>query len=222
MPLPAAPLKYTRRLAREDVYAQLSAWIIEGTFQPGETLRDQDIARRLEVSRTPVREALRRLEDEGFVETALNRWTRVAPLNPVMAAELYPVIETLETLALRLAAPHLGSQDHDELERINLRLKVALLAGDIRAAVQADTEFHAVWVTRSGNTALRQTLTDLKRKLQRIELAYFDHEASARSSVSEHAELIQALRRGRLDAAEGALKQNWIGSLQRLDLSLKR
>ena len=221
MPVPASLLKHTRRLAREDVYVQLSAWIIEGTLQPGETLRDQDIAERLDVSRTPVREALRRLEDEGFVETALNRWTRVAPLDPVTAAELYPVIETLEVLALRLAFPHLDSQDYGELEGINLRLEEGLRAGDVRAAVLADSEFHAVWINRAGNAALRQTLLDLKRKLQRIELAYFDHQASARASVAEHADLIQTLRHGRLDAAEGALRQNWIGSLQRLDLSLK-
>ncbi|CAM4029166.1 GntR family transcriptional regulator [Deinococcus marmoris] len=221
MPLPDAPLRPIRRLAREDVYDQLSRWIIEGVLQPAEPLRDQDIAERMGVSRTPVREALRRLEDEGLVETALNRWTRISPLDPARAAELYPVIEVLETLALHLALPHLGPEAFETLGAINGRLGQALLAGDARSAVQADTDFHAVWITRADNTELQGTLHTLKRKLQRIELAYFDHQASAQASIHEHAALVEALQAGQMAAAESALRQNWQGSLQRLGVQMR-
>ncbi len=73
MPLPQSKNKLSRTLAREEVYGRLRAWIIDGRLGPRELLRDQDIAAIVGVSRTPVREALRRLEDEGLVETALNR-----------------------------------------------------------------------------------------------------------------------------------------------------
>ena len=102
MPLPQSESKLSRTLAREEVYCRLRAWIIDGRLRPGELLRDQDIAATVGVSRTPVREALRRLEDEGLVETALNRWTRVAPIDIGKAAEIYAIVEALELFALEL------------------------------------------------------------------------------------------------------------------------
>ena len=103
MPLPQSESKLSRTLAREEVYGRLRAWIIDGRLRPGELLRDQDIAATVGVSRTPVREALRRLEDEGLVETALNRWTRVAPIDVGKAAEIYAIVEALELFALETA-----------------------------------------------------------------------------------------------------------------------
>lgn len=216
MPIPTATPKRVRSLAREDVYAQLSTWIIEGVLRPEEPLRDQDIAERLGVSRTPVREALRRLEDEGLVETALNRWTRVAALDATQAAELYPVVAALEHLALSLAFPGFTAQDLDHLHDLDGRLRLALEHREAQAAVAADTGFHDVWISGSGNGELQQTLWTLKRKLRRIELAYFQTGSAGQASLGEHAVLLEALRAQDLEAALRALHRNWQGSLQRL------
>lgn len=216
MPLPSAIPARPRALAREDVYHQLSTWIIDGTLQPEEPLRDLDIAGRLGVSRTPVREALRRLEDEGLVQTALNRWTRVSPLSLAQAAALYPVVEALEVLALRLAAPALTAPDYARLHTLNTRLTQALQARDAGAAVDADTAFHDHWISKSGNPELQRTLDGLKRKLRRIERAYFDASSAGEASVAEHAAITGALAAGDLDRALQALQANWQGSLQRL------
>lgn len=220
MPIPPTAPKRARSLAREDVYWQLSAWIIDGTLQPEELLRDQDIAGQLGVSRTPVREALRRLEDEGFVETALNRWTRVAPLRAAHAAELYPIVEALEILALRLAAPLLTAQDLTALHELDLQLQQALCAGDAGQAVDADTAFHDAWIFRSGNSELQQTLRGLKRKLRRVELAYFHAVTAGQASLEEHAAILAALQTGDTEQAVQAIQDNWRGSLSRLQRSL--
>lgn len=220
MPIPPSAPRRVRSLAREEVYARLSAWIIDGTLRGGEALRDQDIAAQLGVSRTPVREALRRLEDEGLVETALNRWTRVAPLRAGQAAELYPVVEALEGLALRLALPALTAQDLVVLERLNLRLQQAARERDAQGAVEADTAFHDLWIERSGNRELQHTLRALKRKLRRLELAYFDAADLGLASLAEHAALLDALRAGNPEQAVSALQANWQGSLGRLQRSL--
>lgn len=217
MPIPPTAPKHTRSLAREDVYRQLSTWIIDGTLAPGEPLRDQDIAAQLGVSRTPVREALRRLEDEGLVETALNRWTRVAALRDEQPGELYPVVETLEVLALQLALAHLTEGDLEYLRDLNVQLREALQHQDARGAVEADTAFHDVWITASGNRELQQTLRALKRKLRRIELAYFNAASFGEASLDEHAAILGALRKGDTAAAQHALKANWLGSLRRLE-----
>lgn len=216
MPLPAHAAKLERALARDEVYIQLRDWIVQGALQPEEALRDQDIARRLGVSRTPVREALLRLEVEGFVETAHNRWTRVAPLDLAHAAELYPLIETLDVFALEQAGPHLTTEHLALMERANQELRSALARHDAVGAVSADNRFHDIWVDQAENHELCVTLGQLKLKLRRVELAYFDGEARAQRSLAEHATIITALRARRWTEATDALHQNWSGSLARL------
>lgn len=215
MPLPDTP-RLPRTLAREEVYARLRDWIVGGVLPPGEVLRDQDIAARLGVSRTPVREALRRLEDEGFVETALNRWTRVAPLDLTRAAELYGLIEALDVLALEQAGPGLTAEHLRRLEEANADLARALGEHSAARALSADDAFHEVWVTAAGNRTLAEVLGPLKVKLRRVELAYFGHEMRGEHSLGEHALMIEALRAGQWARASDLLRRNWRGSLEQL------
>src|SRR5271167_4539785 len=149
MPLPQSESKLSRTLAREEVYRRLRAWIIEGKLRPGELLRDQDIAATVGVSRTPVREALRRLEDEGLVETALNRWTRVAPIDMGQAAETYALVETLELFALETAMSRLIGPDLARMREANQAMRRAAEMQDPATAVIADESFHEVWIERA-------------------------------------------------------------------------
>lgn len=156
MPLPDTP-RLPRTLAREEVYARLPDWTVRGAAR-GEVLRDQDIAARLGVSRTPVREARRRLEDEGFVEIALNRWTRVAPLDLTRAAKLYPVIEALDVLALEQAGPRLTRDHLRRLEEANAGLARALVEHDATQALAVDDAFHQVSAEAAGHRTLTEVL----------------------------------------------------------------
>ena len=116
----------------------------DGRLRPGELLRDQDIAATVGVSRTPVREALRRLEDEGLVETALNRWTRVAPIDIGKAAEIYAIVEALELFALETAIKRLTAQDVTRMREANQAMRRAAELQDPATAVIADESFHEV------------------------------------------------------------------------------
>jgi DNA-binding GntR family transcriptional regulator len=216
MPLPQSESKLSRTLAREEVYGRLRAWIIDGRLQPGELLRDQDIAATVGVSRTPVREALRRLEDEGLVETALNRWTRVAPIDIGKAAEIYAVVEALELFALETAIRQLTAQDVTRMRAANQAMRRAAELQDPAAAVIADENFHEVWIERANNGELSSLLGQFRIKLRRVELAYFDAAARALSSFREHAAIIQALSARSRPAAREAIRRNWRGSAQRL------
>jgi DNA-binding GntR family transcriptional regulator len=216
MPLPRIAKKMSRTLARDEAYEKLRSWIIAARLCPGETLRDQDIATALGVSRTPVREALRRLEDEGLVETALNRWTRVAPLDLDETAETYVVVEALELLALELAFAKLAPDDLVRLDNFNRRMRTSARRRDPGAAVVADESFHQTWIDVTGNGTLVAVLRQLKAKLRRIELAYFDTASHAQESFREHTAIVRALRRRSLLAAKAALRRNWRGSVARL------
>ncbi len=203
MPLPQSESKLSRTLAREEVYGRLRAWIIDGTLRPEELLRDQDIAATVGVSRTPVREALRRLEDEGLVETALNRWTRVAPIDVAKAAEIYAIVEALELFALGTAIRRLTSQDVTRMREANQAMRRAAELQDPAAAVIADESFHEVWIERANNRELSVLLRQFRIKLRRVELAYFDAAARALSSFREHAAIIRAFSGRSLPAAPG-------------------
>jgi DNA-binding GntR family transcriptional regulator len=177
MPLPQSQNKLSRTLARDEAYEKLRGWIVQGTLRPEEVLRDQEIAHSLGVSRTPVREALRRLEDEGLVETALNRWTRVAPLDVRKSIEIYSIIEALEVLALESA--QLTPQHLSDMSLANEAMRKAIQRKDATAALRADEIFHGVWIGHSGNGELWLLLGHLKAKVRRVELAYWDRAVQA-------------------------------------------
>ena len=214
MPLPQSKTPLSRPLARDEAYERLRAWIIEGTLRPSETLRDQEIAHSLGVSRTPVREALRRLEDEGFVETALNRWTRVAPLDLKKAIEGYTIIEALEVLALENA--QLTAADLRGMVSANEGMRKAIQRRDPAGALRADEVFHGVWIARAQNSELWLLIGQLKTKLRRVELAYWNRAAQTNQSFREHSAILEALKRGSRRNAVAALKRNWEGSMHRL------
>lgn len=216
MPVPSRAKKLSKTLMRAEVYADLRAWIIDGTLRPGEKLRDAELAEALGVSRMPVREAFLRLEDEGLVETSANRWTRVAYVDVGQARRIYPLVIALERLALELAAPRLGEEEISEMWRANDELSNALEEGRAVGASEADGRFHAVIIRLSDNPELAAILDNLKAKLRRLEVAYFDGCMVADRSVVEHGQLLDALKQGDHERAAEVLEANWRGSLNRL------
>lgn len=217
MPIPQTKI-LNRRLIRDDVYQSLLEWIINGNIEPGEKLKDQELAAQLGVSRTPVREALQKLEDAGFVETAANRWTRVTSITIKDAESIYPIIQKLEELALKLAFPKITAQHLKRMQKANNELKEALDNKNSRAAMQADAEFHQVLIDAANNTELSCILEQLKAKYKRIELAYFSDADLLLASFEEHQMLITALKEKNLEAANEALASNWQASIERLKI----
>lgn len=201
-------------LLRDQVYARLRDAIITGRYESGYRLRDTEVASELGISRTPVREALRRLEDEGFVETWANRWTRVAAVDLDAADHIYPIIASLERLVLLQA--HLQDDQLPELQDANDQLKHAIANGDPVAASSADRRFHDTLLLSTTNQELTRIISDLKLRLRRIEVHYFDGSLPAQQSIIEHQAVIDALRRGNLDDAACAVEENWRHSLERL------
>src|SRR6185437_6862102 len=122
-----------------------------GELEPGRRVRDQDIAEQLGVSRTPVREALQRLEDEGLVETRRGSLTRIMALDTEAARDAFPVVALLHALATRLATPHMGLDDLDALRQANRDLAAAMSANDVMAALASDDRFHLCFLECSGN-----------------------------------------------------------------------
>lgn len=205
--------KITRESLSDQVYRILQTSIITGDLSPGERLRDQEVAARLGVSRTPVREALQRLEEEGLVETVPGSLTRVTPATTREAWDTFPVVAALHALATRLAAGRLTAGQFDAMRAANAALKASLETDDTPGAIEADDQFHAVILQAAGNSAIIQALDRLMPRIRRLEYAKFGS-LEGRNSCTQHEAIALALEHGAGQAAAHLVEENWL-SLER-------
>lgn len=216
MPIPIKTKPILRPSMREEVYNTLLSWIVEGKLRPGEKLLDKELAEYMGVSRTPVREALRRLEDKQLVESSANRWTRVTEVSIKELEKIYPIIWSLEELAVSQAIDLLTITDFKEMELANLALEKAIVNEDPVDGSMADIRFHNVLLNRAENQHLFTILYDLKIQCRRVEVNYFTGYCSAKYSLDEHKRILDALRSKDLLLAQSMIRVNWQNSLQRL------
>lgn len=207
MPVPSGPSP-RRALLRDDAYQRLRDAIVDGTLEPGERLRDAELGDWLGVSRTPVREALARLEQAGLVITRPGRSTTVAPLDVRAARDAQSVVACMHQLAVRLAVPQLSDDDLRRMSDANERFALALREGDVDGALDADDELHAVPVTAAANQALQHVLEQFTPLLRRVERLRFSS-LTGRGSVALHADLIQRCRAGDADGAAAVSWDTW-------------
>lgn len=208
MPIPTDSPTPQRSLLRDDVYRSIRDAIVRGQLAPGEQLRDQELGAWLQVSRTPVREALQRLAQAGLVVAEPGRMTRVAPEDPALILAARQIAAELHGLAIDLAFPTLDEAALDEMEKANDRLSAALGAGDAEAAIAADDDFHEVALTRSGNPLIPDHLEVVTATLRRAEFLHFES-VKGSASPEQHTEIIAAVRAGEHAHAVALTKANW-------------
>jgi DNA-binding GntR family transcriptional regulator len=217
MPVPERVGGKPRSLLREDAYRSIRDAIVDGTLAPGERLNDGELARWLGVSRTPVREALARLEEAGLVQTKPGRYTMVSPLDARAARAAQTVTAAMHELAMREAMPHLSSGEIEAMREANARFAAALQANDVDAAIAADDEFHGVAVTASANPALRTVVDQFTPVLRRLERLRFSS-LKGRASVTLHDRIVTLCEAGDAEGAAAAARENWLSLDEVVDL----
>lgn len=208
---------------REQVYLALRDALVSGELAPGARLRDLELAERLGVSRTPVREALQRLEDEGLVETSPRASTRVAPLDARAARDAFPVVAALHALATRQGVRSLTPGDLASMRSANERLARLIAAPDphtVLQAIRADDDFHAVVLDAAGNPEIVAALNRVMPKVRRLEYAQFGSLAG-RKSVQQHEAILAACERGEVEEAAALVEENWLSLGQLIAASLE-
>ncbi|MGV8852647.1 MAG: GntR family transcriptional regulator [Rhodoglobus sp.] len=209
MPVPKKNDVHKRSLLRDDVYTSIRDAIVDGTFAPGERLRDTELEKWLGVSRTPIREALLRLERGGLVITHPGKATLVAPYDPASTHGVQQVTAALHELAARLALPSVTSEQLAAMDEANARFAAALDAEDVDGALDADDDFHDVFISASGNETIAQVLGQLTPVLRRVERMRFSSH-SGRESVPQHHSIVQHARAGEIGEALIAVRENWL------------
>lgn len=195
----------TRVPLRDQVHDALVERILREELKPGSRISDTALARELGVSRTPIREALLRLEREGFMEADLGRGFFIRPLSLREVRETYPVLWTLEVLALREAgAP--GPARLAELHALNARLEAE---SDPAKRIDLDGAWHRLLVEACGNETLLGLIGSLKAVIRRYEYAYMQDEGHVPLSTRTHEQIAACMARGEVEAAVPLLEGNW-------------
>jgi DNA-binding GntR family transcriptional regulator len=195
-----------RRALRHDVRREILAMIFDGRLPAGERINERDVGAQLEVSRTPIREALLGLEGEGFVESRPARGFAPVPLSARDVNEVYPMVAALEILAVRSAPPERVRAQLPELERLAEQMAAA---PDARRAQALDDRWHARLVKECGNERLLRTLSSLKRVVRGYELAWMADNAHVETSTEQHHAIVEALGRDDVDRAAELIDLNW-------------
>ena len=188
-----------------------------GRYQPGDRIRESEVAEWLEVSRTPVREALRRLESEGLVGFESWRGVVVADLDRRQVSELYAMREVLEGAAARLAARHIGDAEIELLEAFLARADACGEDPDALAAI--NRQFHETIYAAAHNRYLTQTLEQLRNALALLRGTTFAVPGRAETAAAEHRMILEAIRNRDPGAAESAARTH-IAASQRARLQL--
>lgn len=212
MPIPvlsSADAITPRKLLRDEAYDRISSAIVRGEFKPGEKLTDTVIAQWLGISRTPVREALARLERSGLVRTVPGRITIVSSIDPKTTNHAVLVAEALHTLAVREAAIHITDEDVQQMLLANKQLQQALEQSDAGQAIEADDAFHQVAIHRVDNPTLVNALEQVMPLLRRAEYFHFDSLLTP-DSVEQHAKIVAALKDHDAQRAAEASRENWL------------
>jgi DNA-binding GntR family transcriptional regulator len=208
------PVLQTRSL-REQVYDFLRAEMARGGLQPGGFLDLNELASRLGVSRTPLREALLHLESQGFVTVLPRRGFRLNPLTLDDIRHFYEIIGALEAAALRSVGASLGPADFARMRQLDRAMARAVAARDFDRYYEANLAFHDVYLRRSGNARLVSQVHLLKQRLYDWPRRETMVQAWERHSVSEHEEFLALLERGAIDEAASHLQRvHWSFEVQ--------
>jgi DNA-binding GntR family transcriptional regulator len=208
MPVPEELGRHKRSLLRDNAYISIRDAIVNGTLAPGEKLRDPELEAWLGISRTPIREAIARLETAGLVHTLPGRSTVVATIERKAVLDAQAVAAAMHALAVRTAVPLLGKLEIAAMVKANKEFAAAFSAGDAESAMRADDEFHGIAVEASQNQTIPVLLEQVTPVLRRLEYLRFSS-LTGRQSIAQHREIIEACRRGDAEAAAEATQRNW-------------
>lgn len=195
-----------RRSLREQIYSIVRTLILTGAIQPGETFDEKAIAAQLSVSRTPVREAVKKLFDEHLVEVVAQSATRAARMNRDEIRESYLIRRALEVESASQAATRITQQHIDQLSDILHAHARAIERRQFVEAINKDDEFHACIAMISNLPRLWKTIEISKAQIDRCRHMVLPRAGQAEATLEQHRQIIRAINSGDPDKAAAAMR----------------
>ena len=179
---------------RDVVFNTLRQAILKGELKPGERLMEIALAERLGVSRTPIREAMRKLEQEGLVVMIPRRGAQVANITEKDLNDVLEVRMALENLSIENACKKMTEEQLAELKKAAKVFEATMEEGNLVKLAEADVAFHEVIYQSSDNCRLNQVLNNLREQIYRYRVEYLKEEETRKLLVKEHDEIYEAIR----------------------------
>lgn len=190
------------------VYEEIKKQILTGDIEPGARIMEVETAEALGVSRTPVRDAIKKLEREGLVVIEPRRGTYASRITDAELIEILDVREHLEGLAVLYATNRMKNTHKEKLKNISGKYINAVEEKKINKMVKYDTEFHKTIIEASENKTLASLIEQLDERMMRFRYAYFDNTRRAEMIPPEHEKIFNAIMAGDAHTAEDAARDH--------------
>ena len=189
---------------REMVYEELKMQILKGSIIPGTRMMEVELAEEMGVSRTPIREAIRKLEKEGLVTIEPRRGAYASMISTEDMVEILEVRQDLEGLAAYFAADRMSEEQMNELRKESDSYNDAVKRGNMEDMIRHDTRFHHIIVESCRNKILVQMIEQLQELVLRFRYIYYDNFRRAENMPEEHEAIVTAIAEGDADKARAA------------------
>jgi DNA-binding GntR family transcriptional regulator len=203
-----------RQNLAEQVYNNIKRLILSGELKGGENIFEDKIAEQFGISRTPVREAFRRLDEYGLIELKPRKYAVVIALDPHEAEHITRVRAQLETLSVELLTECGMPEDFDVLEELAKECDALLCKPDIPNEFEKDMYFHLEIARRTENRHLYDLLEKIAAKVQLLRLELHLSLEYLKTCVGQHTAIVEAMRQGKKEAALALMKKHIINQLQ--------
>lgn len=191
---------------RDVVFNTLRQAILRGELQPGERLMEIQLANKLGVSRTPIREAIRKLELEGLVLMIPRRGAVVAEITEKSLRDVLEVRGSLEELAVELACERISEEEIEELKKSAEAFALSLQSGDLTEYAEADVKFHDIIYNATDNQRLVQLLYNLREQMYRYRVEYLKRVEIHAILLEEHQHIIECIEKRDKMGAKKAIR----------------
>jgi DNA-binding GntR family transcriptional regulator len=197
-----------RRSLHDEVASRVRDMIIEGSLEPGARIYEEQLAKTLGVSRTPMREALKTLASEGLVELAAARGALVKRFSPKDVRDMLDVLAVLESFAARLACKEASDDQIAELRALHERMAAFFKAKNRLEYYKLNQDFHSGVLRLSGNAALQSAHLAIQSRLKRIRYIGNSEPRKWKDAMAEHDEMIRRLEKRDGDGLAAILAQH--------------
>ncbi len=191
---------------RELVCEHIRQAIIDGTFAPGERLMEIQLADEMGVSRTPVREAIRKLELEGFVVMIPRRGTYVANISIKDINDVYEIRTSLDVLAAGLAAERISDEELEELQRLLVLIGKYIEEDNMEKIIEVDSDFHDILYKASRNERLRNIINNLREQITGIRGTSMRYPGRLKDTQEEHRHLVECIAARNVEKSQEAAR----------------
>lgn len=193
---------------RDVVFNTLREAILKGDLKPGERLMELQLAAKLGVSRTPIREAIRMLEQEGLAVTMPRKGAEVAKMTLKDMEDVLEIREALDELAVRIACEKITDEQMKRLTDAKDLFEMSTRSGDVKMIAEADVSFHDVIYEATGNPKLETLLNNLREQVYRYRVEYIKDPQNYPVLIREHEAILLALKERNVKKAERAMHEH--------------